>query len=77
MGEKAELVKSWRVGKRRVTLTVAQPKAGQVVHSVFEWEPDVPRRLSGRELKQYRAGRDAAFAEVFAEAGVKGMVLEI
>ena len=77
MGEQAALVRSWRVGKRRVTCTVPQVRSGQVLHAAFEWTPDMPRRLSRRELKQYRAGRDAAFADLFADLGVKGAVLEI
>ena len=77
MGEKAALVRSWRVGKRRVTVTVPQIRSGQVLYAAFEWNPDMPRRLSRREWRQYRAGRDAAFAELFAEIGVRGMVLEV
>ncbi len=77
MGEKAALVRTWRVGKRTVTATMPQPRRGQVRHTVMEWRPDMPRRLSRREWRQYRAGRDQAFAELFAELGVTGMVLEI
>ena len=77
MAEKAALVRSWRVGRRTVTATMPQPVRGQVRMSVIEWSPNMPRRLSRREWKQYRAGRDAAFAELFAEIGVKGMVLDI
>ena len=77
MAEQAALVRTWRVGRRKVTVTVPQIQTGQVLHAAFEWHPDTPRRLSRREWEQYRAGRDAAFAELFAEIGVKGMVLEI
>ncbi len=77
MAEQAALVRSWRVGKRIVTATMSQPRRGQVRHTVMEWSPDQPRRLSRREWKQYRAGRDAAFTELFAELGVRGVVLEI
>ena len=76
-GEAAALVRSWRVGKRKVTLTVSQIRAGQVAHAVIEWHPDMPRRLSRREWKQYRQGRDAAFAELCRELGVSGALIEI
>ena len=76
-GESATLVRTWRVGKRRVTVTVPQVPAGQVLHAAFEWDPNMPRRLSRREWKQYRAGRDAAFAELFAELDIRGAVLEV
>ncbi len=77
MAESAALVRSWRVGRRKVTATVPQVRAGQVLHAAIEWTPDMPRRLSRREWRQYRAGRDAAFAELFEEIGIRGAVLEI
>ncbi len=77
MGEAVAMMRSWRVGKRTVTVTVPQIRTGQVLHAAFEWSPNMPRRLSRREWKQYRAGRDAAFAELFAELGIRGVVLEV
>ncbi len=77
MAEKAAMVRTWRVGKRRVTLTAPQIQTGQVLHAAFEWTPDMPRRLSRREWKQYRKGRDAAFADLFAELGIRGLLCEI
>ena len=77
MGEKAALVKTWRVGRRRVTCTVPQVRSGQVLHAAFEWTPDMPRRLSRRELKQYRTGRDAAFAYLCGDLGIRGMLCDI
>ena len=74
--EAAAMTRTWRVGKRRVTLTVPQPRSGQVLHAAFEWHPDMPRRMSRREWRQYRTGRDKAFSELFADLGVRGMVLE-
>ena len=76
-GEAAALVRSWRVGKRRVTLTAPQIRVGQVSCAVIEWHPGVPRRLSRREWKQYRQGRDAAFAELCGELGIRGVLCEI
>ncbi len=76
-GESAALVRSWRVGRRTVTVTVPQIRSGQVLYAAFEWEPNMPRRMSRREWRQYQAGRGKAFAELFGELGVKGAVLEI
>jgi len=42
-----------------------------------EWEPTVPRRLSKREWREYRAGRDAAFAELCRVIGEPMMVVEL
>ncbi len=75
--EAAAMTRTWRVGKRKVTMTAPQVRAGQVASAAIEWHPDVPRKLSRREWRQYRAGRDAAFAELFAELGIRGAVLEI
>jgi len=43
----------------------------------MEWEPDVPTKLSKQEVKQYMKGRDAAFAELCGELGIRGMLCEI
>ncbi len=75
--EAAALTRTWRVGKRRVTVTMPQIRTGQVLQPAIEWSPNLPRRLSRREWREYRAGRDAAFAELFAELGIRGAVLEI
>ena len=75
--ETPALIRTFRVGKRKVTLSVPQIRSGQVAHAVIEWHPDMPRRLSRREWKQYRQGRDAAFAELCGELGVSGALIEI
>jgi hypothetical protein len=60
--EAGALSVTFRVGhKYRVTVTMPPARQGEVRSAVFEWEPDVPRRLTKRELRQYRCGRDAAF----------------
>ncbi len=76
-GESAALVRSWRVGKRRVTMTAPRPRNGQVVTAAIEWHPDMPRKLTQREWKQYRSGRDAAFADLCRELGIRGALCEI
>ena len=56
---------TWRVGRRTVTLT--QDVAiipGAIGTLRTEWEPDPPRRLSKRELREYRAGRDGHWQRV-------------
>ena len=76
-GESASLVRTWRVGKRRVTMTAPKLRDGQVAMATIEWHPDMPRRLSRREWKQYRTGRDAAFADLCGDLGVSGLLCEI
>ena len=76
-GEAAALVRTWRVGKRQVTMTAPKLRNGQVAMATIEWQPDMPRRLSRRALKQYRTGRDTAFAELCADLGIRGALGEI
>jgi len=45
--------------------------------ATIEWLPTMPRKLSRREIKQYRAGRDKAFAELCGDLGVRGVLCEI
>lgn len=76
--EAAALTTSWKVGRRyEVTLTVPNPRRGEVGCAVVEWAPDVPRRLSGSELRQYRRGRDAAMAELVARAGRSILLVDL
>ncbi len=76
-GETAAMVRTWRVGKRQVTVTVPQVRTGQVATAAIEWHPDLPRRLSRREWKQYRTGRDAAFADLCGDLGIRGLPCEV
>jgi hypothetical protein len=76
-GETAAMVRTFRVGKRKVTLTISNPKNVATLHMAAEWEPDVPRRLSKREWKQYREGRDKVFAELCEQTGLRGMMVEV
>ncbi len=75
--EAAALVRTWRVGKRRVTVTVPRIRTGQVIYPAIEWSPNLPRKLSRREWRQYRTGRDAAFAELCRDLGIEGVLCEI
>jgi len=51
--ESAAMMRTWRVGKRRVTMTAPQVRIGQVGMATMEWHPDMPSKLSRRERKQY------------------------
>lgn len=76
--EAAALSVTFKVGKKyRCTVTMPQPRLGQVCQSVFEWEPDVPRRLTKKELREYRSNRDAAFAELAERTGLRTLVVEL
>ncbi len=77
MGEQAALVRTWQVGRRKVTMTVAQTRKGEVANAVIEWSPAMPHHLSRRELRQYRTGRDAAFADLCGALGIRGLLCEI
>ena len=63
----ALITRSWKVGRRTVTLTMPRPMPGQVLHVACEWAPDVPTRLTDAEWGEYRDGRQAALTEI-AEA---------
>ncbi len=76
-GEAAAMTRTWRVGKRRVTMTAPKLRSGQVAMATIEWHPNMPRRLSRRALKQYRAGRNAAFADLCGQIGIRGLLCEI
>ncbi len=75
--EAAAMVRTWRVGKRKVTMTAPQIRNGQVAMATIEWLPTMPRKLSRREWRQYRAGRDKAFAELCGDLGVRGVLCEL
>ena len=75
--EAPALTRSFPVGHRIVTVTMPAPRRGKVRYMMIEWTPDPPRRLSKREWRQYRAGRNAAVAELAKWAGMKAAIIEI
>lgn len=75
--EAALLVRTFSVGKRRVTLTIPKPLTGAAVAMVCEWEPTQPRKLSRREWREYRAGRNAAVAELSRQLGERILLMEL
>lgn len=75
--ESALISRTFAVGWRyRCTLTVPTSRAGAVAYIVAEWEPNLPKRLSGSELANYRRGRDAVLAEAARMLGGNALVIE-
>jgi hypothetical protein len=56
-----------------VTMTVPKIRPGATTYPVVEFEPKPRNRLTASELEQYRAGRDAAIAEL----GLTALVIEL
>lgn len=70
-------VRTWSVGRYLCTLTLARPRAGQVMHASVEWSPAMPKRLTDSEVREYRAGRDAAIAEIAQMLGITVGVVDL
>ncbi len=62
--EAPALIHRFQVGHRFCTITLPAPKVGSVCSGTVAWEPDLPAGLNRSELRQYRNGRDKAFAEL-------------
>jgi hypothetical protein len=75
--EAAAFTRSWPVGGRMCHMTLPHPRPGEAIHAAFEWTPTAPRALSADEWCQYRAGRDAALAEVGRALGISVAVVEL
>jgi hypothetical protein len=59
------LISEWTVGKRTVRVVQdVHAATGSTGMLRTEWDPDRPRRLSKREWREYRAGRDAHWQQV-------------
>lgn len=69
-------VRSWRVGKYTVEMTVPRPEPGRPSAVAMEWAPHMPERLTTSEIAQYRRGRDAALAELAEILGGNVAVIE-
>jgi hypothetical protein len=71
------LQSTFRVGKRRCTLTYDQaPERGTAMVVRAEWSPTVPKRLTKKEIRQYRAARAAVVAEIVRLTGFRIGVFE-
>ncbi len=75
--EAAALTRSWPVGERTCTLTVPKRKPGAVMSACVEWSPNPPARMTAAEWHEYRAGRNAAIAELAAELGINAAVVDL
>ena len=75
--EAAAFVRSWRVGKHTVTLTIPKPDPGRVLCAAAEGDPEPPSGLSAAEWKQYTQGRRRALAELAREFGITVAVLDV
>jgi hypothetical protein len=75
--ETPALVRSFRVGRRTVTITIPKPRRGGMVSVAVEWAPNAPTKLSCRERAQYRRGRDSVLVELAREINMEIAVCEI
>jgi hypothetical protein len=66
-----KITNTFRVGRFTCKLTFAD---GQLS---AEWRPGLPKRLSGKEWKAYRAGRDALIAEVAKAIGGGVLLVDV
>jgi hypothetical protein len=70
---------TFRVGRRyrcSIALPLASIEQGSAVIET-RWEPDVPRRLTKAELRDYRRGRDALMTEAARVLGGAVAVVEV
>lgn len=75
--EAAILTRSWRVAGRTCTLSVPRPEPGKALSACMEWEPSPPKSMTAEDWRAYRAGRNAALAEVAAELNIAVAVVEV
>ena len=78
MSTEAAFTREWAVGRYTATLTM--PKArepGAVRSACVEWQPSMPLRLTPDEMRVYRAGRDAALADLARELGINMAVVDL
>ena len=78
MSAEAEIaVRTWKVGKYIVTLTMPRAKPGTVAASGVEWAPTTPVRLTAAELQEYRKGRNKALSSIARELGINAAVVDL
>lgn len=76
MSASLAFVRTWMVGSHTATLTCPRPAPGQMLAAVIEWAPSEPNRLNASELAAYRAGRNAALADLAQELGLRVALIE-
>lgn len=78
MAEAALFTATFSVGRRYTcTLTFPPVRPGEARHMVAEWAPRVPHRLTKKEVRAYRAGRDKAALEYAERCGVRMLLAEV
>lgn len=77
--EAPAVLRSFKVGHRICTIALRRPAPGQEIdYLMADWSPDAPARLTDeREIAEYRAGRDAAVAELAELIGGNIAIAEI
>lgn len=75
--ESVAFSRSWRVGKYTATLSSPAPVAGQTRSALIEWDPRMPERLTASEMRQYKAGRDAAALELARRSGINLVMVDL
>jgi hypothetical protein len=55
MAERSAFARSFQVGGYTYTVVVEVPRFGRGERWTGKWEPQPPRRLTEKELRQYRA----------------------
>lgn len=66
----------WKVGPYLVEATTAPDDMGGI-QTAIEWSPDLPRRLSKKQVAQYREGRNKFFKLIADEIGGSVLVVEV
>lgn len=77
MSAEVAFTRTWRVGRYRATLSCPKLKPGNTAAACVEWEPEIPQRMTAAEAIKYRAGRNAALADLARELGGNVAVLEV
>lgn len=75
--EAVAFTRSWKVGAYTATLSVPRCGPGVVTSACIEWDPEMPPRLTPRELEQYRTGRNEAVAAMAQALGIRIGVVDI
>ena len=72
-----QLSSTFRVGRRYRCTIVLPLGRGTAAQMAATWEPELPRRLTNSELRDYRRGRDAMLAEAARLLGGPVAVVEV
>ena len=67
-----EFVRSGRLS-RRCAVRITVPRNG----ALAEWTPEPPDKLTPQEMRRYRKIRDAAIADLAADAGERIGIIEL